>query len=283
MAERKEELWMSVQDRDRLKVLHAVRRRHVTQVQAARELGVSNRWVRALLQRMKQEGDGWVVHRKLPLTLKRRAVEVFSEQKRAKQWHDYGPTLAAEELARDYHLVVSKETLRQWLIGAGLWKAHRARVKRVHSWRARRARRARYGELVQWDTSEHDWLEGRGEELYLIAMIDDATSRLTAGFVRHDSTEENLRQLGHYIEHHGRPLSVYTDKASLFRTPEKRKRDEPGVDKDPVEMPPTQIARALGELGISWVAAHSPQAKGRVERNFETAQDRLVKGCGWRG
>ncbi len=269
---------MSVQDRDRLKVLHAVSRRHITQVQAARELGVSNRWVRALLQRMKQEGDGGVVHRlrgrpsnrKLPLRLKRRAVELFSEQKRAKQWHDYGPTLAAEELARDYHLVVSKETLRQWLIGAGLWKAHRARVKRVHSWRARRAR---YGELVQWDTSEHDWLEGRGEKLYLIAMIDDATSRLTARFVRHDSTEENLRQLGHYIEHHGRPLSVYTDKASLFQISPRavHHRDAP-------EQQLSQIGRALKELNIHWIAAHSPQAKGRIERAFQTAQDRLVKG-----
>ena len=84
----------------------------------------------------------------------------------------------------------------------------------MHSWRARRAR---YGELVQWDTREHDWLEGRGEKLYLIAMIEDATTQLSAGFVRHDSTEENLRQLGHYIEQHGRPVSVYTDKASLFQ------------------------------------------------------------------
>ena len=131
---------------------------------------------------------------------------------------------------------------------------------------------------MQWDTSEHDWLEGRGEKLYLIAMIDDATSRLFARFVRHDSTEENMKLLWSYLEKFGRPLSFYTDKASLFQTAEKRKRDEPGVEKDPVEMPPTQIGRALRELGITWIAAHSPQAKGRVERNFGTAQDRLVKG-----
>ena len=153
-------------------------------------------------------------NRKLPKTLKRRVVEVFAKQKRAKQWHDYGPTLAAEELARDYQLVVSKETLRHWLIEAGLWKVRRARVERVHRWRARRAR---YGELVQWDTSEHDWLEGRGEKLSTIGMIDDATSQLTARFVRHDSTEENLRQLRRYIEQHGRPVAVYTDEASLFQ------------------------------------------------------------------
>jgi hypothetical protein len=131
---------------------------------------------------------------------------------------------------------------------------------------------------VQWDTSEHDWLEGRGEKLYLIAMIDDATSRLFARFVGHDSTEENMKLLRSYLEKFGRPVGFYTDKASLFQTAQKRKRDEPGVEKDAVEMPPTQIGRALRELGIAWIAAHSPQAKGRVERNFKTAQDRLVKG-----
>jgi transposase-like protein len=126
MAECKEELWMSAKDRDRLKVLHEVSRRHITQVQAARELGVSSRWVRVLLQRMKHEGDRGVMHRlrgrpsnrKLPAMLKQGILKRFVEQKRAKQWHDYGPTLAAEELARDYQLVVSKETLRQWLIAA---------------------------------------------------------------------------------------------------------------------------------------------------------------------
>jgi hypothetical protein len=145
----------------------------------------------------------------------------------------------------------------------------------VHVWRPRRSR---FGEMIQWDTSEHDWLEGRGEKLYLIAMIDDATSRLFARFVRHDSTEENMRHLWSYLEKFGRPLTFYTDKASLFQTAGKRRRDEPGVDKDPVDMPPTQIGRALQELGIAWIPAHSAQAKGRVERNFQTAQDRLVKG-----
>ena len=151
----------------------------------------------------------------------------------------------------------------------------RRKSQQVHLWRPRRSR---FGELVQWDTSEHDWLEGRGEKLYLIAMIDDATSRLLARFVRHDSTEENMKLLWSYLEKFGRPLAFYTDKASLFQTAEKRKRDEPGVEKDPVEMPPTQIGRALRELGIAWIPAHSAEAKGRVERNFETAQDRLVKG-----
>jgi hypothetical protein len=153
--------------------------------------------------------------------------------------------------------------------------AKKAKIKQVHVWRRRRSR---FGELVQWDTSDQDWLEGRDEKLYLIAMIDDATSRLFARFVRHDSTDENMRLLGSYLEKFGRPVTFYTDKASLFQTSEKRKRDEPGVEKDAVEMPPTQIGRALRELGITWMAAHSAPAKGRVERNFLTAQDRLVKG-----
>lgn len=117
---------------------------------------------------------------------------------------------------------------------------------------------------MQRDPSEHDWLEGRGEKIYLIAMIDDAPSRLLAQFVWHDSTEDNMSLLWGYLEKFGRPLAFYTDKASLFETTEKRKRDEPGVEKDPVEMPPTQIGRALQELGIAWIAAHCPQAKGRV-------------------
>ena len=135
------------------------------------------------------------------------------------------------------------------------------------------------GELVQWDTSEHDWLEERGPKLYLISMIDDATSRIHARFVMHDSTEENMRLLWSYLERNGRPVSFYTDKASLFQTAPKIARDQKELPRDEREpLPPTQIGRALAELDIVWIAAHSPQAKGRVERSFQTAQDRLVKG-----
>jgi hypothetical protein len=151
-----------------------------------------------------------------------------------------------------------------------VWKARRARVERAHLWRPRRAR---WGELLQWDTSTHDWLEGRGERLYLIAMLDDATSDATARFVDHESTEENLGMLGRYVKANGRPRAVYTDKASLFQTAPKAVHHRQA----PAEQA-TQIGRALQELDIEWIAAHSPQAKGRVERFFGTAQDRLVKG-----
>ena len=159
---------MSAKERDRLKVLHAVQKRHITQVQAGREMGISTRWVRVLLKRVQAGGDAAVVHRlrgrpsnrRLPEKTKRRAMELFGQQKQARQWHDYGPTLAAEELAEEHGLQVSRETLRQWLMAAGLWRTRRARVERAHTWRARRAR---WGELLQWDSSEHDWLEGRGE------------------------------------------------------------------------------------------------------------------------
>jgi hypothetical protein len=136
----------------------------------------------------------------------------------------------------------------------------------------------RFGELVQWDTSDHDWLEGRGEEILLINMIDDATSRWFARFVVSDSTVENMNLLERYVQKHGRPLAYYTDKASIFQTAEKTKRDGSRLGKSGEELPPTQIGRALQELAIPWIAAHSPQAKGRVERGFLTAQDRLVKG-----
>jgi len=158
---------------------------------------------------------------------------------------------------------------------AGLWKTGRRRVVEGHQWRPRRSR---CGELVQWDTSTHEWLEGRGERIYLISMIDDATSRLFARFVRHDSSEENRRLLGSYLERWGRPLAFYTDKAGMFQVTVKTKRQEQREGRDRPQMPPTQIERALRELNVVWIPAHSPQAKGRVERQFLTAQDRLVKG-----
>lgn len=273
------QLLMTQADRDRLVALKKAKKKLITQREAAVELGVSVRHVKRLIHALKKRGDKAVVHglrgrpsnRKLEERVEREAVKILS----APVYEGFGPTLAAEYLKKKHGIDVSKETVRQWMIGGKLWRGKKAKAKDVHTWRPRRSR---FGELVQWDTSDHDWLEGRGERLYLIAMIDDATSRLFARFVRHDSAEENMRLLWSYLEKFGRPVAFYTDKASMFQTAEKRKRDEPGVNKDAVEMPPTQIGRALRELGVTWIAAHSPQAKGRVERNFETAQDRLVKG-----
>jgi transposase len=270
---------MTQADRDRLVTLKKAKKKLITQREAAGELGLSIRQVQRLLEALQESGDKAVVHglrgkpsnRKIEEGIEEKALRVLSTP----VYEGFGPTLAAEYLSKKHGIEVSKETVRKWMIRGKLWRAHQQKVKQVHVWRPRRSR---FGELVQWDTSEHDWLEGRGEKLYLIAMIDDATSRLFARFVRHDSTEENMKLLWSYLEKFGRPLSFYTDKASLFQTAEKRKRDEPRVEKDAVEMPPTQIGRALRELGIVWIAAHSPQAKGRVERNFGTAQDRLVKG-----
>ena len=211
-------------------------------------------------------------NRKLDEKLKEAALEILSRD----VYRGFGPTLAAEYLAGKHDIHVGRETLRGWMIEAKLWRAKRQRVEKIHQWRPRRPR---VGELVQWDTSEHAWLEERGPKLYLISMIDDASSRLHARFVLSDSTAENMRLLWKYLEQHGRPGSVYTDKASLFQTAPKVPRDskELAVDeRDP--LPPTQIGRALRELDIVWIPAHSPQAKGRIERSFQTAQDRLVKG-----
>jgi transposase len=272
-------LLMTQADRDRLVTLKKAKKKLITQREAAEELGVSTRHVKRLLYALKKRGDKAVIHglrgkpsnRRIAEATEKEAVKTLS----AEVYEGFGPTLAADYLGKKHGIKASKETVRQWMMRGKLWRAKPEKVKKVHVWRPRRSR---LGELVQWDTSTHDWLEGRGETVYLIAMIDDATSRLFARFVRHDSTEENMKLLWSYLEKFGRPIAFYTDKASLFQTAEKRKRDEPGVEKDAVEMPPTQIGRALRELGITWIAAHSPQAKGRVERNFKTAQDRLVKG-----
>jgi DNA-binding Lrp family transcriptional regulator len=270
---------MTQAERDRLVALKKAKKKLITQKQAAEEVGVTERQVRRLLRKLRRKGDRAVIHelrgrasnRKLPAELEGRAISVLSEP----VYRGFGPTLAAEYLQQRHQITVSKETVRQWMTKARLWKAGRRRLVEVHPWRQRRSR---WGELVQWDTSVHDWLEGRGEQIYLISMIDDATSRLFARFVRHDSSAENMRMLWAYVERFGRPLAFYTDKAGMFQVAVKTKRQEQREGRDRPEMPPTQIARALRELGIVWIPAHSPQAKGRVERQFLTAQDRLVKG-----
>ena len=270
-----ERIAMSQQERDRLEWLKRAKDKVISQRKAAERMGVSDRWVRKLLKRMTRQGDAAVLHglrgrasnRKIAVKLQTRAVEILKQP----DWHDFGPTFASEQLAKRHGIAVSDETLRQWMIAAGLWKSRARKTDEVHCWRPRRSA---FGELVQWDTSEHDWLEGRGPVRYLVRLIDDATSWSWGRFVERDATPFNMAVLWEYLEKNGRMVDVYTDRDSMFQVaPRAGESEAERVAVDRL----TQIGRGLRELGIGWIAAYSPQAKGRIERSFRTAQDRLVK------
>ena len=231
------------------------------------------------MRRFREEGDGAVVHRGRG----RRGNHVLSENIKALSlekardplFSDFGPTLLAEHLSREKEIgALSPHTLRHWLIEAGLWKAGKRKL-RHRQWRERRAA---FGELVQMDTSIHPWFEKRsGEPVVLIAMIDDATSRLLARFAPGDSGSENRRLIIDYLHRHGRMRALYTDRASHFRsqTTARRLKELPALS--------STIQIALGKLDVDLITALSPQAKGRVERLFGTLQDRLLKELRIRG
>src|SRR5438132_748945 len=212
-----ERIALSQRERDRLKVLHEVKQKHLSQVAAAERLKVTDRQVRRMLLRIRERGDGALVHglrgrpsnRKVAARLEQKILERLRQR-----YADFGPTLAAEHLAQE-GLSVSRETLRKWMTTAALWRPRSQRVKTVHVWRERRAR---FGELVMQDSSPFRWLEERGPACQLIALIDDATSRVWARFTEHDTTEENLRTLQGWLRRYGRPLAHYSDKNSIFRT-----------------------------------------------------------------
>jgi hypothetical protein len=268
-----ERISLSVRERERLKVLQQVREGHLKQIEAARRLRLTDRHVRRLLALLRSQGDRAMVHRlrgrrsnrKIPEALTQRVLR----QLRQARYAGFGPTLAAEHL-HSQGLSVSRETLRQWMSAAGLWQIRSRRVKHIHVWRPRRSC---WGELVMMDSSPYRWLEERGPASHLIALIDDASSRVWGRLVPQDSTEENLRTLRGWLERYGRPLALYTDKNSLFVTARPTQRPEQ-LREAPAR---TQFGRALAELDIEWIAAQSPQAKGRIERLFGTLQDRLVK------
>ena len=267
-----ERITLSQRERDRLRVLHEVKQGHLTQREAGRRLQLSDRQVRRLLLRVGEYGDQAVVHGLRGRPSNRKFASGFQQQVLARvrqRYGDFGPTLAAEHLAQEGWRV-SRETLRKWMTKAAFWRPRRQRVKKIYVWRERRAS---FGELVMQDSSPFRWLEERGPAGQLIALIDDATSKFWARFSEHDSTEENLRTLGGWLRRYGRPLAHYTDKNSIFRTTRRA-----GIAEQlQGEGACSQFGRALKELGIEWIAAHSPQAKGRIERLLETLQDRLVK------
>ncbi len=180
---------------------------------------------------------------------------------------DFGPTFAAEKLRECHGLKVNKETLRQWMIDWGIWKAKRHKAVRIHQ---TRQRRTCFGELVQIDGSHHDWFEGRASKCCLLVFIDDATSRLVGLRFEAGETTAGYFKLGQiYMKQYGRPLALYSDKDSIFRTTRPYQIN--------LENTETQFSRAMRELDIELICADSPQAKGRVERANGTLQKRLVR------
>ena len=256
---------MSQRERDVLKAMSAVLTGKRTQAEAGRLLGMSVRQVRRIERRLEREGDAGVVHKLRGRLSNRRLTEDLHKgviEACSKEYRGFGPTFAAEKLGKR-GMKVGRETLRRWLKEAGLWEGRRRREKH----RRRRERRECFGEMVQADGSPHDWLEGRGPKMTLLVMIDDATSMVVARFYKAETTEAYMDLLRRYLRKRGRMTAMYTDGNSIFK----------GESKDGEAALPTQFARALKELGITLIIAHSPQAKGRVERFNETAQDRLIK------
>jgi hypothetical protein len=257
---------MSQRERDLLKVMHTVLADERSQAEAARLLRRSVRQVRRIQRRLEAEGDQAVVHRLRGQPSNHRHDPHLRQQVlRAYRRHypDFGPTFASEKLA-EQGLVVAPETLRRWLLAEGLWQPRRQRDPH----RRRRPRRSCWGELVQMDASIHDWTEGRGEPMVLSVLIDDATNWIEAGFYEAETVTSYFDLFGRWLRQHGRPLALYTDRDSIFEAQSKGRPDALGQ---------TQFGRALEELAIELILAHSPQAKGRVERFFELAQDRWVK------
>ena len=189
------------------------------------------------------------------------------------RYADFGPTFAHQKLTEDHGLTLSIETLRAWMITAGLWVARAHRAPRSYP---PRTRRACLGELIQIDGSDHAWFEDRGPKCTLLVYIDDATSRLMElCFADSESTFDYFRATHRYIDRHGKPMAFYSDRHSIFHVQARdRAQSGPGL---------SQFGRALRDLNIDSICANSPQAKGRVERANGTLQDRLVKELRLRG
>ena len=260
-------LTMSAKEREYLKALTRVKHGTLSCRDAAESLGISERHFYRLRARHRTEGDEGLIHRLrgclsnrgYSRTLRTRILALYRER-----YSDYGPTLFAEQIAArdgdDQLPPVDHDTIRRWLIRAGLWSTTRAR--KAH--RRKRERRAQIGSLVQFDGSHHDWFEGRGPVCCLLVAIDDASGRVFMRFAPSENTREVLRTLQAYVERYGIPRELYTDRATVYHPKSKGDR-------------PTDVGRALGKLGVKMILAHSPQAKGRVERSNRTHQDRLVK------
>jgi hypothetical protein len=266
---------MSYEELDRVGVIERVIEKRLTQREAARMLGVTSRQVRRLRRAYEHDGAralaskhrGRPSNRRLPSDLRREALATVRSQ-----YEGFGPTLAHEKLTELHDLRLSVETLRHWMIEDGLWVPRARREPRIQQPRRRRPCR---GELIQIDGCDHEWFEERAERCTLLVFVDDATSALMELlFCESESAFSYFAAMHSYLEQHGKPVALYSDKAGVFRVNKKEPQGGAGV---------TQFARALGSLNIDILCANTPAAKGRVERAHLTLQDRLVKELRLRG
>jgi transposase len=260
--------FMSDKELSRLEILRDLGGGCLTTSAAADLLGLERRQVQRLAKAYQEQGATALIskkrgrpsNRQAPTGLKEQVLELIRTK-----YTDFGPTLAAEKLREVHGITVGRETLRLWMLDAGIWADRVKRRGRVYQ---PRYRRECVGELVQVDGSEHWWFEDRGPMCTLLVFIDDATSRLMhLQFVETESTFAYFSATKGYLEAHGKPVAFYSDKHSVFRVA------KPGVTGDGM----TQFGRALSKLKIEIICANSSQAKGRVERANKTLQDRLVK------
>ena len=259
---------MSQKEAKRAQVMEQLTAGQIDQKQAGKLLAVSVRQIKRIVKRYRAEGLPGLVSKKRGVPSNRRLSEKTKQQALdliGAHYRDFGPTLASEKLAERHGLDLAVESIRQLMIAAGYWRPRKGAKASVHPIRERRAR---LGELIQIDGSPHDWFEGRGERCTLLVFIDDATGRLMQlCFAPTETTLGYMRVLHDHILAHGLPVALYSDKHSIFRVNAK------GADAEAE----TQFSRAARALGIECIHAHSPQAKGRVERANQTLQDRLVK------
>lgn len=265
---------MSTKEAERLSIIRNLIGGHTKQKCVAQQLGISVRQIRRLIRRYEQEGPEGLVHRGRGRR-SNRAVTKSDRDKVAsiiqERYSDFGPKLAQEKLVAKHNINYSVETVRQIMIEEKLWQPKERKLKETHPYRERRSC---IGELVQLDGSPHDWFEGRADPCTLLAYIDDATSKIMDGkFAAYEGTFTFFEATEHYLMTHGKPLAFYADRHSTFKVNRQASVEEELRDRQPR----TQFSRAMEELGITLILANSPQAKGRVERLFETLQDRLVK------
>lgn len=263
---------MSVKERRRLEIFGRVERGEMTLHEAADLLDLSYRQARRVRQRYTQQGDAGLVHQLRGRTSNRRTDEAVRLQVlkiyRA-SYPDFGVTLACEYLEKAHKIAVGRETLRRWLKAEGLLVPRRQRPKH----RTRRTRRPHRGELVQMDGSWHDWFEGRDAWCCLMVMVDDATGEVFAWFYEKETQAAAFDIFGRYAQAYGLPQALYVDRAATYRSDREPTAQELVDEQKPV----TQFGRAMRELDVELILANSPQAKGRVERQNATLQDRLVK------